>query len=76
MLVLSRKPNESIIIADNIVVTVLSVKAGTVKLGITAPSDVRILRAELMAQTSPTEPPTPSKNGSGTSRTLYAMTEA
>jgi carbon storage regulator len=72
MLVLSRKLNESIVIDDNIVVTVLSVKGGAVKLGITAPNNVRILRTELMDQT---EPPRLPKNGSGSSRVLYAMSE-
>jgi carbon storage regulator len=48
MLVLSRKRNQSVIIGDGIVVTVLSCKAGTVLLGIEAPADVLILRGELL----------------------------
>lgn len=47
MLVLSRKVNEIIKIGDNVVVTVLSVKGGTIRLGIDAPKDVSILRGEL-----------------------------
>ena len=37
MLVLSRKLNESIVINDNVVVTVLGVKGDTVRLGIKPP---------------------------------------
>ena len=47
MLVLTRKKSETIHIGDNIVIKVLRTGHGTVKLGIDAPADVRILRAEL-----------------------------
>jgi carbon storage regulator len=47
MLVLTRRPDESIIIAGNIKITVVSVGPGRVKLGIEAPSDVRIDRQEV-----------------------------
>lgn len=47
MLVLSRKANQSIKIGDNIEVTVLGVSGGRVRLGISAPEHVRILRSEL-----------------------------
>lgn len=47
MLVLTRRIDESLVIRDDIVVTVLSVDGDKVKLGIQAPSDVRILRQEL-----------------------------
>ena len=47
MLVLSRKPNESIFIGLDIQLTVLSVKGSCVKVGIEAPPHVRILRDEL-----------------------------
>lgn len=48
MLVLSRKIDESIVIADNIVVKVISVDKGVVKLGIDAPKDISIIRSELI----------------------------
>lgn len=48
MLILSRKIDESIVINDNISVTVISVDKGVVKLGIDAPSDINILRSELI----------------------------
>ncbi|QEG41619.1 carbon storage regulator [Roseimaritima ulvae] len=47
MLVLSRKLNEKIQLGDNITVTVLRVQGNTIRLGIDAPRDVRILRGEL-----------------------------
>jgi len=47
MLVLSRKLNESIVINDNVVVTVLGVKGNTVRLGIEAPGEIPVLRQEL-----------------------------
>ena len=51
MLVLTRKPNESIVIDGNITVTVLDVaKNGTVRLGITAPRHHQIYRQELFLE--------------------------
>ena len=47
MLVLTRRPNESIIIANNIKITVVSVGPGRVKLGIEAPPSVRVDRQEI-----------------------------
>ena len=47
MLVLTRRPTESIIIAGNIKITVVSVGPGRVKLGIEAPPDVRVDRQEI-----------------------------
>ena len=47
MLVLTRRPSESIIIADNIKITVVSVGPGRVKLGIEAPPHVRVDRQEI-----------------------------
>ena len=47
MLVLSRKIGERLVIGDNITVVVSRVAGNRVMLGIEAPSDVRIIRAEL-----------------------------
>ena len=47
MLVLSRKHGEGIVIANEITVTVLEVRGNRVKLGITAPGDASIHRAEV-----------------------------
>lgn len=50
MLVLSRKPNEEILIGENIKITVLKVKGNTVRIGIEAPQSVKVMRGELPAQ--------------------------
>lgn len=47
MLVLSRKINESIIIGDNIEITVVEVNGRNVKIGIDAPKDVSVHRKEV-----------------------------
>ncbi|MFC3747565.1 carbon storage regulator CsrA [Paenibacillus sp. GCM10012306] len=47
MLVLSRKKGESIVIQDQIELTVLSVEGDTVKIGISAPKHVDIFRKEV-----------------------------
>ena len=47
MLVLSRKNNESIIIDDRIVVTVVEIRGDKVRLGIEAPKEVPVHRREV-----------------------------
>ncbi|MFD1020305.1 carbon storage regulator CsrA [Thalassobacillus hwangdonensis] len=47
MLVLNRKPNESIKIADDIEVKVISVDGDQVKIGISAPRHIEIHRQEI-----------------------------
>lgn len=47
MLVLSRKQNEEILIGDNVCIKVLGVIGNKVRLGISAPSQVTIRRAEI-----------------------------
>ena len=47
MLVLTRKAGEKVVIGDGITVTVLEVTGNRIRVGIDAPEDVRILRAEL-----------------------------
>jgi carbon storage regulator len=50
MLVLTRKSGASIMIGDDIEVTVLAVTSGKVRLGIQAPRDVPVYRKELYLQ--------------------------
>ena len=47
MLVVTRKQDESLIISDNIEVTILEVSKDKVKIGISAPKEVKIIRSEL-----------------------------
>ncbi|UMG92942.1 carbon storage regulator CsrA [Nocardioides sp. TF02-7] len=50
MLVLSRRIGESVVVGDEITVTVLEVRGDVVRLGIDAPRSVRVHRAELLAE--------------------------
>lgn len=50
MLALSRKCNESIIIDNDIEVTVLEIKGDQIKIGINAPKNVSVYRKELYLQ--------------------------
>jgi carbon storage regulator len=47
MLILSRKKDESIIIGDNIEISIVDIKGDHVKLGIKAPKDVKVYRQEV-----------------------------
>ena len=47
MLVLSRKKNESIVIDNNIVITVVEIRGDKIRLGIVAPKDVPVHRQEV-----------------------------
>lgn len=66
MLILQRRPGESLRIGEEIEVTVVAIEGGKVRLAISAPKDVTILRSELigardtnrdaaMEQTAPAE---------------------
>jgi carbon storage regulator len=48
MLVLSRKTKQQIQIGSNITITILEVKGQTVRVGIQAPSEISVLRTELI----------------------------
>ena len=50
MLALSRKANESIMIGNDVQITILEVKGEQVKIGISAPKSVPIYREEVYAQ--------------------------
>lgn len=47
MLILSRKKDESIIIGDNIEISIVDIKGDHVKLGIHAPKNVKVYRQEV-----------------------------
>jgi carbon storage regulator len=71
MLVLRRKVGESIILDGVISVSVLAVEGERVKIGITAPPEVTIVREELLKNASASDvqpPPSPSVQSEPTPR--------
>jgi carbon storage regulator len=54
MLVLSRRVGESVVIGDDVTVTVLEVRGDVVRIGIDAPRSVAVNRAELLAEVANT----------------------
>ena len=54
MLVLSRKLNETILIGDNIRVTLLGIDGDKIKVGVDAPRDIKVFREELIEATKST----------------------
>ncbi len=65
MLVLTRKPNQSIMIGDEIEVSVLSVAGEKVRIGIHAPQDVPVFRTEIYVEVGREQAPgsAPSEEG-------------
>jgi len=47
MLILTRRPGESLTIGDDVIVTVVGVSGNQIRLGITAPRQVQVLREEV-----------------------------
>jgi carbon storage regulator len=60
MLVLSRKKNESIVINNDITITVVEIRGDKVRLGIVAPKDVPVHRQEVWEAIHGQAAPTPS----------------
>jgi carbon storage regulator len=68
MLILTRRVGESVVIGDEISVTILGVKGNQVRIGVTAPMDVAVHRQEIYERikkeqgdgsaAEPGEPPT------------------
>ena len=49
MLVLTRKSDETIVIGENITITILEIRGDTVKIGISAPRSVSVHRGEVLS---------------------------
>jgi carbon storage regulator len=47
MLILTRRPSEKVMVGNEVTVTVLDVRGGQVRLGITAPKEVPVHREEV-----------------------------
>jgi carbon storage regulator len=60
MLVLSRKKNESIVINNDIVITIVEIRGDKVRLGIEAPKDVPVHRQEVYEAIHGIKAPVPS----------------
>jgi carbon storage regulator len=52
MLVLARKPGESVVIGNDVVITVLDVRGGQVRLGVDAPRSIQVHREEVYREIS------------------------
>lgn len=55
MLVLTRKLNQKIHIGEDVILTILEIRGNRIRVGIEAPNDVRVLRAELDLVAEPVE---------------------
>jgi carbon storage regulator len=67
MLVLTRKTNQSIMIGDDIEVSVLAVSRDKIRLGITAPRDVPVFRKEVYLSIKGEEEASATDDGPGSS---------
>ena len=50
MLILTRKPGESLYIGDSVKITIVEIKGNQIRVGIDAPTDLRIYREEIYMQ--------------------------
>lgn len=50
MLVLSRRAGESVVLGEDVTITILEVRGDVVRVGIDAPRSLKVHRAELLAQ--------------------------
>jgi carbon storage regulator CsrA len=69
MLILTRKVDQGIVISGNILVRVLGVERDRVKIGISAPGEVTVLRQELWSDETGDRPFEKKPNGTGSGPT-------
>jgi carbon storage regulator len=62
VLILTRKVGETLTIGDNIEVTVLEVRGGQVRIGVSAPRDVVVNRKEILNRLNPESEKTDSQD--------------
>lgn len=62
MLVLSRKPNQSIRIGNEITIKIVRVKGNTIQLGIEAPKEIPVVRSELLDKEAQGKAPSEKEN--------------
>ena len=63
MLILTRRVGESVVIGDDVSVTVLGVKGNQVRIGVTAPADVAVHRQEIYERIKKEQMDAPAEEG-------------
>jgi carbon storage regulator len=59
MLILTRRPGESIQVGDEIEISIIEIRGNQVRLGINAPPEVLVLRSELVDPSRTQDPSSP-----------------